>query len=200
MSACAVRELRCDWHRVVAGLAERPGFWWLDSALVDARLGRFSFAGAEPWGVLRVSESRVLCEQRRARWEGEAPRRQRSIEDPLDALRGWMTPRLPAAGPPSPVPFVGGAVLALSYELGAPAPLGTQPGLPDLTALGVDRLYAFDHLEGRGYAVALGLAADSGEAQTRGRRSAEPRWPPRSWRASCPTVRRQRLRIRLPKR
>jgi anthranilate/para-aminobenzoate synthase component I len=134
VSACAVRELRCDWQRVVAGLAARPGFWWLDSALVDARLGRFSFAGAEPWGVLRVSGSRALSEQGRARWEGETPGQQRSFEDPLDALRGWMTPPLSAEGPPAPVPFVGGAVVALSYELAAPAPPGTHARLPELTA------------------------------------------------------------------
>jgi aminodeoxychorismate synthase component I len=167
VSACAVRELRCDWQRVVAGLAARPGFWWLDSALVDARLGRFSFAGAEPWGVLRVSGSRALSEQGRARWEGETPGQQRSFEDPLDALRGWMTPPLSAEGPPAPVPFVGGAVVALSYELAAPAPPGTHARLPELTALGIDRLYAFDHLERRGYAISLGLAADPREAARR---------------------------------
>jgi aminodeoxychorismate synthase component I len=167
VSACAVRELRCDWQRVVAGLAARPGFWWLDSALVDARLGRFSFAGAEPWGVLRVSGSRALSEQGRARWGGETPGQQRSFEDPLDALRGWMTPPLSAEGPPAPVPFVGGAVVALSYELAAPAPPGTHARLPELTALGIDRLYAFDHLERRGYAISLGLEADPREAARR---------------------------------
>ncbi|MEN8160944.1 MAG: aminodeoxychorismate synthase component I [Myxococcota bacterium] len=170
VGATAVRELspRCEWLRLVAGLAARPGFWWLDSALVDARLGRFSFAGAEPWGVLRAFGSRTVCERRRARHEGERPGRSRGFGDPLDALRAWLAPPLPADGPPAPGPFVGGAVLALAYELGAPAPAGSPaPQVPELTALGVDRLYAFDHLEGRGYAFALGYAADTREAQRR---------------------------------
>ena len=56
LSACAVRRAAradADWLRVVGRARRRPGFWWLDSALADARLGRFSFAGAEPWFVLR---------------------------------------------------------------------------------------------------------------------------------------------------
>jgi para-aminobenzoate synthetase component 1/para-aminobenzoate synthetase len=170
VTASAFRELppRCEWLRLVAGLAARPGFWWLDSALVDARLGRFSFAGAEPWGVLRAFGSRTLREQGRARHEGERSGRSQGFGDPLDALRGWVAPSLPADAPPAPVPFVGGAVLALAYELGAPAPVRSPPPqVPELTALGVDRLYAFDHLEGRGFAVALGFSADAREAQRR---------------------------------
>jgi hypothetical protein len=38
-----------DWLRVVEGLHAEPGFWWLDSALEDGRLGRRSFAGADPY-------------------------------------------------------------------------------------------------------------------------------------------------------
>jgi aminodeoxychorismate synthase component I len=161
VTASAVRELpaRTDWLRLVGGLARRPGFWWLDSALVDARLGRFSFAGAEPWCVLRIDGARHQCELRRALRPDQAPGRSAGFGDPLDALRSLL-PAPPPAGAPLPVPFAGGAVVALGYELGAalePVPLAglDDLALPDAIAFGVDRLYAADHLEGRLHALAF---------------------------------------------
>ena len=38
-----------EWLRIVDGLHADPGFWWLDSALETGRLGRYSFAGADPY-------------------------------------------------------------------------------------------------------------------------------------------------------
>src|SRR5262245_39434105 len=142
-AACAMRELppRTEWLRVVGGLAPRPGFWWLDSALVDARLGRFSFAGAEPWLVLRAYGTRLLRDVRRARHAGERAGRSTAFAAPLPALRAVLAPPL-RGDAPLPLPFAGGAVVALSYELAAPARPGGELGLPELTAFGVDRLYA----------------------------------------------------------
>jgi anthranilate/para-aminobenzoate synthase component I len=173
-SACAVRELppRTDWLRLVGGLAARPGFWWLDSALADARLGRFSFAGAEPWAVLRSWGARSLLETRRPRHAGERSGASRAFSDPWSALRSLLEPA-PAAGEPAlPVPFAGGAVLALAYELAAPAAARRAPALPDLSALAVDRLYAFDHLERRGFALAVGVAAGAAAARAEAERAA----------------------------
>ncbi len=98
-SAYAVRELplAADWLRIVGGLRGRPGFWWLDSARVDARLGRFSFAGAEPWCVLRSGGARSLVEVRRAVRPGQHPGRSAHWGDPLDALRALLPP---ASRPP----------------------------------------------------------------------------------------------------
>ena len=174
-SACAVRELpaRTVWLRVVGGLSRRPGFWWLDSALVGARLGRFSFAGDEPWGVLRAYGSRILSELRRPRHAGEQAGRSVAFGDPLEAVRAALAPAAAPDEPPLPVPFAGGAVVALSYELGAPARLRGDPALPDLTAFGVDRLYAFDHLEGRAFALAVGVAEDRATARERAEASAD---------------------------
>jgi len=187
-SACAVRELppRTDWLRLVGGLAGRPGFWWLDSALVDARLGRFSFAGAEPWGVLRAWGARARLETRRPRHAGERSGTSRAFSDPWSALRSLLAPA-PAAGEPAlPVPFAGGAVVALAYELAAPAvarraapavarraaPARRVPALPDLGALAVDRLYAFDHLERRAFALAAGVAQGALAARAEAERAA----------------------------
>jgi aminodeoxychorismate synthase component I len=165
-SACAVCELpaRSEWLRVVGGLARRPGFWWLDSALVDARLGRFSFAGAEPWAVQRTFGSRTFLELRRARHAGERAGRSSVVAGPFEALRALLPPAPAPDEPPLPVPFAGGALVALAYELGAPVRPGAD-ALPDLTAFGVDRLYAFDHLERRGFALAVGVAEDAAAAR-----------------------------------
>jgi aminodeoxychorismate synthase component I len=166
VSACAVRELSAgaDWLRVVGGLHSRPGFWWLDSALVDARLGRFSFAGAEPWCVLRSSGKRNSWEVLRAIRPQQPVGRSTHWGDPLDALRALL-PAPPAPSAALPVPFAGGALVALGYELGATLePVAVAPAdplaLPDLTAFGVDRLYACDHVEGRLYALAWAEAGD----------------------------------------
>ena len=48
------RKKEQDWLRIARGLSRLRGFWWLDSALADGRLGRISFAGAEPYLVMRA--------------------------------------------------------------------------------------------------------------------------------------------------
>ncbi|HEU4431721.1 MAG TPA: aminodeoxychorismate synthase component I [Myxococcota bacterium] len=151
-----------DWLALVAGLAARPGFWWLDSALARAPLGRFSFAGAEPFCALRIRGERIELETARAPWPLGAARGARDV---FAALRGLLPPRgaapvsADAAAPP--LPFVGGLVAALGYELGArvlrvpEARDAAALPFPDALALGVDRLYALDHQDGRAFAVAL---------------------------------------------
>lgn len=155
---------RSDWLRLVAGLAARPGFWWLDSALAQPPLGRFSFTGAAPWCVLRVRGERWKCETWRAPWP-LAPESGTGAGDAFAALRALLPLRdvqiACADAEPAPLPFVGGVVTALGYELGArlegvhaardDAPLP----FADAVALGVNRLYAFDHLAARSYAVAV---------------------------------------------
>ena len=172
-SACAVRELAsgADWLRLVGGLSRRTGFWWLDSALVDGRLGRFSFAGAEPWCVLRSRDRRNTWEVGRAARLRHPPGRSTQPGDPLEALR-TLLPAPPLASLPLELPFAGGALVALSYELGATlepveAAAADPLALPDLTAFGVDRLYACDHVERRLYALAWAEGAEP-ESAARG--------------------------------
>jgi len=173
-SACAVRELpaRTEWLRVVGGLATRPGFWWLDSALEDARLGRFSFAGAEPWLILRTHGARATGEVRRARHPGDTLGRRAWLDDAFDALRLSLLPAPAPDEPALPVPFAGGLVVALAYELGAPK-AHRALGLPDASALGVDRLYAVDHVERRVHALAVGVGAGRAGARRRAEAAAD---------------------------
>ena len=49
LAALDRRASPADWLRLVDGLHSEPGFWWLDSALRDESLGRYSFAGADPY-------------------------------------------------------------------------------------------------------------------------------------------------------
>jgi aminodeoxychorismate synthase component I len=159
-----------QWLRIVGGLARRPGFWWLDSALVDAKLGRFSFAGAEPWCVLRCTGEHSEHEVRRAARLGFARGRRVVAGDPLASLAALLP--APPAGAAPPLPFAGGVVAALGYELGAALDgVATSPGdaplLPDVSAFGVDRLYACDHVDGRAYAVAWAEGADAAAAARR---------------------------------
>ncbi len=178
------------WLALVAGLRTRAHFWWLDSARAGAPLGRFSFAGAEPWCVLRVRGDLWQRETLRAPWPLGA---ERGAGDPLAALRALLPARPECADPaPAPLPFVGGLVNALGYELAArfealPLAQGGAP-LPfaDAFAFAVDRLFALDHLEGCAYAVAL-CAAPSPEAAAAAARRAARELAHAAPRAAWPT-------------
>ena len=175
-SACAFRQLprsqagssvALAWLRLVGGLRRRRGFFWLDSARTSARAGRYSFAGAEPWASSRVRGPRIETRIHRESACGPEPL---AFGDALDAVRGLRPPALVPGAPP-PVPFAGGVVGYLGYE-SADAwevlpPAGVDDrGLPDATWLAVDRVYAIDHLEGRIWALALGMASDAAAART----------------------------------
>ena len=153
-------------------LHSRPGAWWLDSALADGRLGRFSFAGAEPYATLRFWRDAGELECVRAVRPDLALGRSRLGGDPLAALRRVLPPR-PPLDPAPELPLLGGAVGWLGYELAEhleprlafPAP--DELRLPDLGLLLVDRLVALDHGTGRRFACALGFAGDDGAARAR---------------------------------
>jgi len=153
-------------------LHRRPGSWWLDSALPGGRLGRFSFAGADPYAVVRATARGVEIETRRAVRADLPVGRTRRAGDPLAALEALLAP--PLGSDPAPrLPLLGGAVGWLGYELAGrfeprlPPPPADDVGLPDLCFLLVDRLVALDHASGRRFACALGFAAGAGEARAR---------------------------------
>ena len=158
---------------VFAALRREPCPWLLDSALVGERLGRYSFAGANPWALMRARDGMLELDVRRAVPGGPAQGCTRLGEDPTKRWRHWL-PRLPVDAPAPPVPFVGGALALLGYELAA----GLEPvelrgfddlALPDATLLLVDRVIAWDHIEQRSFACALGFGAN----QSQSRRSAD---------------------------
>ncbi len=135
--------------------------WLLDSALPDARLGRFCFAGAEPYAVLRAWGTRIELEVLRAARPGLEPGRHRTAGDPLEVARALL-PVLPVDAA-ARLPFVGGAVGWLGYELAEllePVVFRSDPSaLPDLALLYVDRVLACDRESGETFACGLGFGA-----------------------------------------
>jgi para-aminobenzoate synthetase component 1 len=178
VTACASLELFPDGD--LLDLFERlrsdPYPWLLDSALPSERLGRHSFAGADPYLVLRARGPSVELRCRRAVRPGLEPGRAAFDADPLDVLRALLPS--PPGGAPDAVPFVGGAVGYLGYELGEwieEIELGgvDDLGLPDLCVLFVDRLLCFDRAEDRFSVRALGFGADAAEATRRAEAAAD---------------------------
>jgi para-aminobenzoate synthetase component 1 len=132
-----------EWLRIVEELHTEPGFWWLDSALTDARLGRYSFAGADPYLVLRANGTAIEVDVRRQvrlvrrglergvhRLEGDPIEFARSLLPRTDSLvyssrtttqlgqspaSQWHEASGLTAG--LALPFLGGAVGYFGYEL-----------------------------------------------------------------------------------
>jgi para-aminobenzoate synthetase component 1 len=159
----------------LAALRDRPEPWLLESALPSERLGRYSFAGADPWLVLRAFGERIEIDCRRAARPGVVPGRRVERGDPLDAVRAFLPP--PPDPAPAELPFVGGAVGYLGYELASRfealrLSAADDLGLPDLALLFVDRVLAWDHREGRLVALGLGMAEEAAEARERARGAA----------------------------
>jgi len=161
---------RGQWLESVETLHARPGFWWLDSALPGAPLGRWSYAGAEPWAELRAWGDRIRLDVRRAVHPRFPVGRVEKSGDPIEFVEELMRALAPgpAAGPE--LPFAGGAVGWLGYEL-SPFTEGAIPrpkeglGLPDLCLLWVDRLVALDHLEGEVSACVVTYGDDDPDAK-----------------------------------
>jgi para-aminobenzoate synthetase component 1 len=167
-------------------LVTRPYAWLLDSALRSPRLGRFSFAGADPWLVLRGRGSRVEIECLRPVRAGLSAGRTEFPGDVLEVARALLPRVAPGAGAsmrqrtgwPADIPFAGGAIGAFAYELGARferVPLRAEGdlGLPDACLLFVDRVLACDHRTGRCVGLGLGFGAGPREARAAARAQAE---------------------------
>jgi para-aminobenzoate synthetase component I len=153
-------------------LHARPGAWWLDSSLAGGRFGRFSFAGAEPYAILRFWRDAGEIECLRAVRPDLPLGRRRLAGDPLAALRRVLPPP-PRSDPAPELPLLGGAVGWLGYELAEGQGRRLAPrvpdalGLPDLGLLLVDRLVALEHGSGRRVACALGFGSDEAAARDR---------------------------------
>lgn len=176
-TVCIVREVARarDLTGFVPALRTGRSAWLLDSALPSARLGRFSFAGADPYAVVTARGSEISLEVRRP-VRPDLP--QRSVcfaGDPLERLRSWLPPAPTRLDPHvQALPFLGGAVGCLGHglcEWTEPIRLAPRAAatLPDLALLFTDRLIALDHASGRVLAVALGFA----DEEARARRCAE---------------------------
>jgi len=153
-------------------LRGEPYPWLLESARTDGRLGRYSFAGADPYLVLRAFGRESVLELRR-----EVRPELRGTPtlfrgDPLELLRGLMPAPPRSAELPDTPPFVGGAIGFFGHELASQIENlafhgRDELGLPDLCLLFVDRLLGFDHVRGRCFALGLGFGSDEEEARRR---------------------------------
>jgi para-aminobenzoate synthetase component 1 len=129
-------------------LAGLPHVLFLDSALRDPLLGRYSFLSADPWDYFETSPDDADS-------LGELARR-------MAAFQASPLPGLP--------PFQGGAAGLLAYDLGRqleklPAPAVDEFRLPAMAIGLYDVVAAFDHLDGRFWIVSQGFPERQPEAR-----------------------------------
>jgi para-aminobenzoate synthetase component 1 len=141
------------WNRppeeLFAGLCDRPGAFFLDSALPAGGLGRYSFFGFDPFLVFRAS-GRVISLQR-------AEEEENFHGDALTEL-GKLLKEFRCAAQPE-IPFPGGAVGYFSYEFGARLERvgcshADELAVPDVQLAFYDGILAFDHATRRAFLVA----------------------------------------------
>lgn len=137
-----VHELRPapDPEAAFVAFAARPHCLFLDSALRDARLGRYSFLTADPFEY----------------WEADAES-SAGLERLRSAVARW--PARTIAGLP---PFQGGAAGLLSYDLSRsleriPRPRFDEFSLPAVAIGLYDTVLAFDHVEHRAWILSHGI-------------------------------------------
>lgn len=135
--------------RAFAAWADAPYIAWLDSAASADPRSRYSYLCVAPFRVLEAAGGRVTL-------DGTTVGR-----DPFEALRCELA-RWRVEPGQAPVPFAGGAVGFLGYELGGhlerlprrhPETLGT----PDLTIGFYDVVLAFDGAERRCWVLSSGF-------------------------------------------
>lgn len=140
--------------RAVAGM-RRPFF--LDSALRMAGMGRYSILGAEPFLVATSRGRRIVLEEGGSRGVVHG--------SPFAMLRDLFGRRALPSHPQ--IPFVGGAVGYLGYDLGRmierlPCTTLDDIGLPELYMGFYDTVVVYDHEDGRVWAVGAAFDAPGG--------------------------------------
>ena len=151
--------------------------WLLDSALNEHGLGRFSFAGSDPYAVVRITDQTIEEHCRREARVGSKVGHRVFNSDPMDWIRDRIRP-FPDLGTDLPVefPFLGGAVGYLGYEFcedsrpGRTVDRGAESGPADFaeaTLLFVDRVLAFDHQASRAFVLGIGFDSILSTAQRR---------------------------------
>jgi len=118
----------------------------LESVEKGEQIGRYSFLGVDPSGVLVAEGGAVILHEA----GGE---RRLATEDPLAAAKGILDERRPVAVPGLPH-FTGGLVGYLAYDavrFFERAPLAAKPGLglPDAILMITDTVIVFDHVRHR---------------------------------------------------
>jgi para-aminobenzoate synthetase component I len=142
-----------DASWVFESLAPRPFSFWLDSGMDPQKLGRWSFMGSHPFLVMRSRGDAITLLQ-----NGVEEKRQ---GNPFDVL-GELLARYKLAVLYPKIPFIGGVVGYLSYDLGRfiekiPSNAVDDLQLPESYLGFYDAVIAFDHLEKRTYIVSTGF-------------------------------------------
>jgi len=137
-----------------ASLRGRPGLAWLDSAM-PGPTGRWSIVASDPRWTLTAYGPEVLydgpCGPRRLR-PGALHAFARAIEGEPSHEDGAASEALQQLG----LPFIGGAIGYLAFELGReverlPATTLDDVGAPDLAVGWYDAALVWDHQSGRGW-------------------------------------------------
>ncbi|MCL6634811.1 MAG: aminodeoxychorismate synthase component I [Peptococcaceae bacterium] len=142
--------------QALGGPAKKHAFL-LESALAGGHLGRYSWAGVDPFLVIAAKDNRVRITS--------AAGTETLIADPLAVLGHYLERhRLPPGD--YPLPFWGGAVGYFAYDLGRRLEVIPQSalddlGLPDLLLGFYREVAAVDHLAGKVYACAAPLPEET---------------------------------------
>ncbi len=135
-------------HRLVG----RPGVMFLDSGMQIGHYGRYSYVGFDPYLIIKSKNEQLVAISR----DGTAT----SAGDPFEFLRQHLQAERVAALD-GPVPFTGGAIGYLGYDLchfveKLPRTATDDIGAPDMCFGFYDLLYAYDHDTEQGYVVSSG--------------------------------------------
>lgn len=132
---------------------DEPHAFFLDSGMDPQRLGRYSFMGSCPFLVITSRGRQVTVDSQGHKETVES--------NPFDVLDTWLRRyRLDAS--PLPVPFVGGAVGYLGYDLchfieRLPGRAVADIELPECYFAFYDVVLAYDHLDDRAYVISTGF-------------------------------------------
>ncbi len=142
---------------------DKPFSFFLDSGMDHQKLGRYSFMGSDPFLVMRSRGREVSLLSP----DGEKV----VFGNPFDLL-GELLQEYRLDGNPTTLPFVGGAVGYLSYDLGhfierLPSTAVDDLQLPECYLAFYDAVVVFDHLEGRAYIASTGLPEKGSKRQAR---------------------------------
>jgi len=126
--------------------------FWLDSSLSGVHGGRWSFLGSNPSLVFQTVDNSITIKR--------GDRIQQIDADPLDELAKILEENK-LERPDTDIPFLGGAVGYLSYDLARtfellPALATNDLSVPDIHLAFYDSIVAIDHLDNRTYHIQTG--------------------------------------------
>lgn len=147
------------WHgsdpeESFCSLQSHQGVFWLDSSLRSACAGRFSMIGCRPFARFR-SRGEQYC------FELEGASAEIGRGDPLAQLERRLREYQTASALEKPLPFCGGAVGFLSYDLGKTIERAVSSSLalsetPDINFAWYDAAIVWDHSAGQAWLIGVG--------------------------------------------